>query len=163
MNRLQPGKHRLPRFLPLGWSALPIDLEEAWPWSLDSYSNGSVVGSCNVSMRPDRQANVLPYACSAGYTWSKFYGRTPIDHRALTITGWLHSWYRSMALLFLYFSWASNPTEVISTSSKASRESRINDIDSYFWTTLSSTTIVTSVLAYAIFHLEGRNGWEAWR
>ncbi|KAF8867334.1 allantoate permease [Acephala macrosclerotiorum] len=34
---------------------------------------------------------------------------------------------------------------------------------SYFWTTLSSTTVVTSLLAFAIFHLKGVGGWEAWR
>ncbi|KAN0099264.1 MFS general substrate transporter [Hyaloscypha variabilis] len=34
---------------------------------------------------------------------------------------------------------------------------------SYFWTTLSATTIVTSLLAFAIFHLKGVGGWEAWR
>ncbi|RDW63616.1 allantoate permease-2 [Coleophoma cylindrospora] len=34
---------------------------------------------------------------------------------------------------------------------------------SYFWTTLSSTTIVTSLLAFAIFHLEGVGGLQSWR
>ncbi|KAJ9145106.1 Allantoate permease [Pleurostoma richardsiae] len=34
---------------------------------------------------------------------------------------------------------------------------------SYFWTTLSVTGIVTSVLAYALLHLRGLFGWEGWR
>lgn len=34
---------------------------------------------------------------------------------------------------------------------------------SFFWTALSVTTIVTSLLAFAIFHLEGVNGIAGWR
>lgn len=34
---------------------------------------------------------------------------------------------------------------------------------SFFWTALSVTTIVTSLLAFAIFHLEGRHGIAGWR
>lgn len=34
---------------------------------------------------------------------------------------------------------------------------------SFFWTALSITTIVTSLLAFAIFHLEGVNGMAGWR
>jgi hypothetical protein len=34
---------------------------------------------------------------------------------------------------------------------------------SFFWTALSVTTIVTSLLAFAIFHLEGRHGLAGWR
>ncbi|KAK4034402.1 major facilitator superfamily domain-containing protein [Parachaetomium inaequale] len=34
---------------------------------------------------------------------------------------------------------------------------------SYFWTTLSLTTIVTSLLAFALLHLRGVNGWAGWR
>jgi hypothetical protein len=34
---------------------------------------------------------------------------------------------------------------------------------SYFWTTLSSTTIVTSLLAFALLHMRGVAGWAGWR
>lgn len=34
---------------------------------------------------------------------------------------------------------------------------------SFFWTALSVTTIITSLLAFAIFHLEGVNGMAGWR
>lgn len=34
---------------------------------------------------------------------------------------------------------------------------------SYFWTALSTTTIVTSLLAFAIFHLDGVYGRSGWR
>jgi len=34
---------------------------------------------------------------------------------------------------------------------------------SFFWTALTLTTIISSLLAFAIFHLEGANGWEGWR
>jgi len=34
---------------------------------------------------------------------------------------------------------------------------------SFFWTALTTTTIISSLLAFAIFHLEGANGWEGWR
>ncbi|KAJ5166991.1 uncharacterized protein N7482_005772 [Penicillium canariense] len=34
---------------------------------------------------------------------------------------------------------------------------------SFFWTSLSVTTIVTSLLAFAVFHLNGAQGWEGWR
>ncbi|KAL7619530.1 hypothetical protein AAE478_010070 [Parahypoxylon ruwenzoriense] len=34
---------------------------------------------------------------------------------------------------------------------------------SYFWTTLSVTGIVTSLLAFALLHLRGVLGWEGWR
>ncbi|KAK3214143.1 hypothetical protein GRF29_28g2128566 [Pseudopithomyces chartarum] len=34
---------------------------------------------------------------------------------------------------------------------------------SFFWTALSITTIITSLLAFAIFHLEGVNGMAGWR
>lgn len=34
---------------------------------------------------------------------------------------------------------------------------------SFFWTTLSGTTIVTSVLAFALLHLRGVSGWAGWR
>ncbi|KAH6636030.1 major facilitator superfamily domain-containing protein [Chaetomium tenue] len=34
---------------------------------------------------------------------------------------------------------------------------------SYFWTTLSLTTIATSLLAFALLHLRGVNGWAGWR
>ncbi|KAG7291041.1 hypothetical protein NEMBOFW57_001051 [Staphylotrichum longicolle] len=34
---------------------------------------------------------------------------------------------------------------------------------SYFWTTLSLTTIITSLLAFAVLHLRGINGWGGWR
>ncbi|CAK7237874.1 hypothetical protein SBRCBS47491_010185 [Sporothrix bragantina] len=34
---------------------------------------------------------------------------------------------------------------------------------SYFWTALSITTIVTSLLAFAIFHLDGVHGRSGWR
>ncbi|KAK3295431.1 major facilitator superfamily domain-containing protein [Chaetomium fimeti] len=34
---------------------------------------------------------------------------------------------------------------------------------SYFWTTLSLTTITTSLLAFALLHLRGVNGWAGWR
>lgn len=35
--------------------------------------------------------------------------------------------------------------------------------NSYFWTTLSLTTIITSLLAFALLHLCGVNGWAGWR
>lgn len=34
---------------------------------------------------------------------------------------------------------------------------------SYFWTTLSITTIVTSLLAYGLLHLRGVWGWAGWQ
>ncbi|KAI1768467.1 allantoate permease [Hypoxylon sp. FL1150] len=34
---------------------------------------------------------------------------------------------------------------------------------SYFWTTLSVTGIITSLLAFALLHLRGVLGWEGWR
>jgi hypothetical protein len=34
---------------------------------------------------------------------------------------------------------------------------------SYFWTTLSVTTVATSLLAFALLHLRGVNGWAGWR
>lgn len=34
---------------------------------------------------------------------------------------------------------------------------------SYFWTSLSTTTIITSLLAFAIFHLDGVHGRAGWR
>ncbi len=34
---------------------------------------------------------------------------------------------------------------------------------SFFWTTLSVTSIVTSLLAFALLHLRGVNGWGGWR
>ena len=34
---------------------------------------------------------------------------------------------------------------------------------SFFWTALSVTTIITSLLAFAIFHLDGVNGMAGWR
>lgn len=34
---------------------------------------------------------------------------------------------------------------------------------SFFWTALSVTTIVTSLLAFGILHLRGHNGWGGWR
>ncbi|KAH8691994.1 putative pantothenate transporter [Talaromyces proteolyticus] len=34
---------------------------------------------------------------------------------------------------------------------------------SFFWATLSFTSIVTSLLAFAIFHLSGVHGWAGWR
>ncbi|KAE9366618.1 MFS general substrate transporter [Stipitochalara longipes BDJ] len=34
---------------------------------------------------------------------------------------------------------------------------------SYFWTTLSATTIVTSLLAFALLHMRGVAGWAGWR
>ncbi|ORY63924.1 major facilitator superfamily domain-containing protein [Pseudomassariella vexata] len=34
---------------------------------------------------------------------------------------------------------------------------------SYFWTTLSVTGIITSLLAFALLHLRGVMGWEGWR
>ncbi|KAI0126961.1 major facilitator superfamily domain-containing protein [Xylariales sp. AK1849] len=34
---------------------------------------------------------------------------------------------------------------------------------SYFWTTLSATGIVTSILAFALLHLRGVAGWAGWR
>ncbi|KAK4237929.1 major facilitator superfamily domain-containing protein [Achaetomium macrosporum] len=34
---------------------------------------------------------------------------------------------------------------------------------SYFWTTLSVTTIATSLLAFALLHLRGVNGWAGWQ
>lgn len=34
---------------------------------------------------------------------------------------------------------------------------------SYFWTTLSLTTIITSLLAFALLHMRGVAGWAGWR
>ncbi|CZR59009.1 related to putative tartrate transporter [Phialocephala subalpina] len=34
---------------------------------------------------------------------------------------------------------------------------------SFFWTTLSATTILTSILAFALLHLRGVAGWAGWR
>jgi hypothetical protein len=34
---------------------------------------------------------------------------------------------------------------------------------SYFWVSLTSTTILGSFLAYGILHLRGVNGWSGWR
>ncbi|KAK1756621.1 major facilitator superfamily domain-containing protein [Echria macrotheca] len=34
---------------------------------------------------------------------------------------------------------------------------------SYFWTSLSVTGIITSLLAFALLHLRGINGWGGWR
>ncbi|KAF7915734.1 hypothetical protein BELL_0074g00240 [Botrytis elliptica] len=34
---------------------------------------------------------------------------------------------------------------------------------SFFWTTLSATTIITSILAFALLHLRGVSGWAGWR
>jgi MFS family permease len=34
---------------------------------------------------------------------------------------------------------------------------------SYFWTTLSVTGIVTSLLAFGILHLRGVHDWAGWR
>jgi len=37
------------------------------------------------------------------------------------------------------------------------------DIHSYFWTTLSITSIITSLLAFALLHLRGVYDWAGWR
>ncbi|KAF7518601.1 hypothetical protein G7054_g13416 [Neopestalotiopsis clavispora] len=34
---------------------------------------------------------------------------------------------------------------------------------SYFWTTLSATTIITSLMAYGLLHMRGVAGWAGWR
>ncbi|KAK0113524.1 hypothetical protein ONS95_013778 [Cadophora gregata] len=34
---------------------------------------------------------------------------------------------------------------------------------SFFWTTLSTTTIITSILAFALLHMRGVAGWAGWR
>jgi MFS family permease len=34
---------------------------------------------------------------------------------------------------------------------------------SYFWVSLTSTTVIGSFLAYGLLHLRGVNGWEGWR
>ncbi|KAG4031430.1 hypothetical protein MFRU_009g02030 [Monilinia fructicola] len=34
---------------------------------------------------------------------------------------------------------------------------------SFFWTALSATTIITSILAFALLHLRGVAGWAGWR
>ncbi|KKY23179.1 putative major facilitator superfamily domain general substrate transporter [Diplodia seriata] len=34
---------------------------------------------------------------------------------------------------------------------------------SYFWTTLSATTIITSLLAFALLHMRGVSGWAGWQ
>ncbi|KAH6672136.1 major facilitator superfamily transporter-like protein [Halenospora varia] len=34
---------------------------------------------------------------------------------------------------------------------------------SFFWTTLSGTTIITSILAFALLHMRGVAGWAGWR
>ncbi|KAH7379777.1 major facilitator superfamily transporter-like protein [Cadophora sp. MPI-SDFR-AT-0126] len=34
---------------------------------------------------------------------------------------------------------------------------------SFFWTTLSTTTIITSLLAFALLHMRGVAGWAGWR
>lgn len=34
---------------------------------------------------------------------------------------------------------------------------------SYFWTTLSTTTIITSLLAFALLHMRGVAGWAGWQ
>ncbi|OJD29325.1 allantoate permease [Diplodia corticola] len=34
---------------------------------------------------------------------------------------------------------------------------------SYFWTTLSGTTIITSLLAFALLHMRGVSGWAGWQ
>ncbi|KAL1628701.1 hypothetical protein SLS56_005693 [Neofusicoccum ribis] len=34
---------------------------------------------------------------------------------------------------------------------------------SYFWTTLSLTTIITSLLAFALLHMRGVSGWAGWQ
>ncbi|ESZ89565.1 allantoate permease [Sclerotinia borealis F-4128] len=34
---------------------------------------------------------------------------------------------------------------------------------SFFWTALSGTTIITSILAFALLHLRGVSGWAGWR
>jgi hypothetical protein len=34
---------------------------------------------------------------------------------------------------------------------------------SYFWTTLSVTGIITSLMAFGLLHLRGVGGWEGWR
>ena len=68
-----------------------------------------------------------------------------------------------MALLLLYRTRASNPAEVILIQSMENQNHVTDALHSYFWTTLSSTTIVTSLLAFAIFHLKGVGGWAAWR
>ncbi|KAL3427445.1 major facilitator superfamily transporter [Phlyctema vagabunda] len=34
---------------------------------------------------------------------------------------------------------------------------------SFFWTTLSGTTIITSILAFALLHMRGVSGWAGWR
>lgn len=39
----------------------------------------------------------------------------------------------------------------------------LTGLDSYFWTTLSITGIITSLLAFAILHLRGVAGWGGWR
>jgi hypothetical protein len=81
----------------------------------------------------------------------------------LTISGWFYSGYCTVALLLLYRTRAANPAEVI-LNQYMENEKHVNNIPrSYFWTTLSSTTIVTSLLAFAIFHLKGVGGWAAWR
>lgn len=39
----------------------------------------------------------------------------------------------------------------------------LTELYSYFWTTLSITGILTSLLAFAILHMRGINGWGGWR
>lgn len=34
---------------------------------------------------------------------------------------------------------------------------------SYFWTTLSSTSIITSLMAFGLLHMRGINGWAGWQ
>jgi hypothetical protein len=74
--------------------------------------------------------------------------------------GWLYSRHCPLALILLHKPRAPDPSQV---SISVFGEIHNAKILSYFWTTLSSITIVTSLLAFAIFHLDGVNGLQGWR
>jgi hypothetical protein len=67
-----------------------------------------------------------------------------------------------MALVLLHFARTSHPSQVRLLPYNNSFQPS-NHHPSYFWTSLSVTSIVTSFLAFGLLRLRGVNGWGGWR
>jgi hypothetical protein len=162
LYRIQCWEYHLPRLFSSSWSTLTTRVEKDGAWSLDSDPNGSLEHCCYVTARVDWQTKLLHHSCTAENARSQFSDNIQDLNWCWLSQGgfipdivlWLSYFYTGRELpIRLRWFWISSL-----------KQKHINNVlHSYFWTTLSATAIVTSLLAFAIFHLKGVAGWAAWR
>lgn len=129
----------------------PCSLQEAWKWRLDSNSNDGLVRHCYRAMWFEEQGPILCHSCTAWimgrvHIWSiQLYISVIIKAE---IIPFLYSGFIADTILYLSYYFTANELTI-----------RL----SFFWVSLTTSNIISALLAGGILRLRGNSGLYGWQ